>query len=200
MTMPYVESAVRSKQAVAAARTVLIRDGVARTTMRSVAAEARIPLGTLQYVYPTKQGLLRAVIEDVVDEIAEVLRQSANVDDGLEAAIRQGVRQFWAALVVEHRGLQLVQLELVTHALRSPELESLAAWQYEQYTGVVAAWCEEAATRAGETCAIGFAPLARLIVAGIDGLIAQHVVNPDPDRSAADLDRLIDMLVMHVSC
>ena len=64
--MPYVESALRTKQAVAAARAVLVREGVGRTTMRAVASEAEIPLDTLQYVFPTKQGLLRAVIEDVV--------------------------------------------------------------------------------------------------------------------------------------
>ncbi|SHV12455.1 TetR family transcriptional regulator [Mycobacteroides abscessus subsp. massiliense] len=45
--MPYVESAQRTKEAVAAARIVLMREGVGRTTMRAVAAEAGIPLGTL---------------------------------------------------------------------------------------------------------------------------------------------------------
>ena len=43
--------------------------------------------------------------------------------------------------------MRLVQMELVIHALRTPGLEGLADWQYEQYTAVVAAWCEEAAMR-----------------------------------------------------
>ncbi|PEG59416.1 TetR/AcrR family transcriptional regulator [Mycolicibacterium boenickei] len=166
-------------------------------TMRAVAAEAQIPLGTLQYVYPSKQLLLRAVIEDVVEEIAEVLRRSANLDDSLEVAIKDGVRRFWKTPVEEHRQLQLVQLELVTHALRTPGLEPLAGWQYEQYTRVVTEWCEAAATRAHESSALGHEQLARLIIAGLDGLIIQHVVNPDPDRSATDLDQLIAMLVDH---
>lgn len=88
--MPYVESAQRTKEAVAAARIVLMREGVGRTTMRAVAAEAGIPLGTLQYVFPSKQGLLKAVIEDVVDEIAEVLRGAADTKAGLNDAIRRG--------------------------------------------------------------------------------------------------------------
>ena len=67
--MPYVESAQRTREAVAAARVVLMHEGVGRTTMRAVAAEAGIPLGTLQYVFPSKQGLLKDVIEDVVEEI-----------------------------------------------------------------------------------------------------------------------------------
>lgn len=35
--------------------------------MRAVSAEAGVPLGTLQYVFPSKQGLLKAVIGDVVN-------------------------------------------------------------------------------------------------------------------------------------
>ena len=193
--MPYVESALRTRQAVAAARAVLMRDGVGRTTMRAVAAEAAIPLGTLQYVFPTKQGLLQAVIEDVVDEIADVLRRSAETEAGLEHAIRGGMRNFWAQLVVDHRGLQLMQYELVTHALRTPGMENLSRWQYERYSEVVADWCLEAASRAGEACSVPFDRLARVLIAGVDGLILQHVIEPDPRRSADDLESLIAMIV-----
>lgn len=197
--MPYVESAVRTKQVVAAARAVLVRDGVGGTTMRAVATEAGIPLGTLQYVFPSKKGLLRAVIEDVVEEIAELLRRSAVLDGGLEHAIRVGVRNFWSELVVGHRELQLVQYELVTHALRTPDLESLPPWQYERYTAVIADWCRQAAEHSGETSAIPFQRLARVLVAGLDGLILQHVVNPDVDRSAEDLDTIIETVVALVA-
>ena len=72
--MPYVEASVRRQQMVAAARTALSRDGVARTSLRAVASEAGVPLGTLQYVFPSKEQLLRAVIEDVVEEVATVLK------------------------------------------------------------------------------------------------------------------------------
>jgi AcrR family transcriptional regulator len=191
----YIDSAVRSRQIIAAARAVLTRDGVARTTIRAVADEARIPLGTLQHVFPTKQKLLRAVTEDVVEEIAEVLRNSADLDGGLEHAIRQGVREFWRSLVVDENNLQLVQLELVVQSLRTEGLEDLARWQYRRYTEVVAQWCEQAAVRAQETCAVGYQRLARLIIAGVDGLIVQYVVDPDADRAEEDLDALVDMVI-----
>lgn len=193
--MPYVESAQRTRETVAAARVVLMREGVGRTTMRAVAAEAGVPLGTLQYVFPSKQGLLKAVIEDVVEEIAGVLRDAAETSTGLNDAIRHGTRNFWSQLVDEHRNLQLVQCELVTHALRTSGLEDLPAWQYERYTEVVAHWCREAANRSGEHCAVSFERLARVLVAGIDGLILQHIVKPDPARSEEDLESLTTMLI-----
>jgi hypothetical protein len=34
----------------------------------------------MQYIFPTKELLLRAAIEDMVGEIAEVLRSSAELD------------------------------------------------------------------------------------------------------------------------
>ncbi|MGV7570898.1 TetR/AcrR family transcriptional regulator [Mycobacterium kansasii] len=193
--MPYIESAVRSKQAVAAARAVLMRDGIPGTTMRAVATEAGIPLGTLQYVFPTKLGLLRAVIEDIVEEIAELLRASAEIESGLEHAIRNGLRNFWETLVVDHRELQMVQLELVTHALRTPGLEELPRWQYERYTEAVAEWCQEAAGRSGEVSAVPFTRLGRVLVAAIDGLIVQHVIDPDSARAVEDLETLMEMVV-----
>jgi AcrR family transcriptional regulator len=191
----YVESSVRRGQLVAAARRAHARDGVAKTSLRAVAAEAGVPLGTMQYVFPSKEQLLRAVIEDVVQEIAEVLGQSPQLDGGLEHAIREGLTTFWSQLVSGHTGLQLMQYELTTYALRASGQEGLARWQYERYSRVVAEWCQQAAERAGETCAAPFAQLARVLVAGVDGLILQHVSDPDESRSRGDLEAMIEMLV-----
>src|SRR3954471_14765796 len=160
--MVYVEATVRRGQLVAAARAALAREGVARTSLRVVAAEAGVPLGTLQHVFPSKEQLLRAVIEDVVHEIAEVLRGSARLEEGLEHAIRSGLTTFWSRLVSGHTGLQLMQYELTTYALRTAGQEGLARWQYERYVSVAAEWCQQAAALAGEACAVPFAQLARV--------------------------------------
>jgi AcrR family transcriptional regulator len=193
--MPYVESAVRGPQIVAAARAVLIRDGVARTSLRAVAAEAGIPLGTLQHVFPSKQQLLQAVIEQMIDDISDVLQRSADTDAGLAHAIGNGMRNFWSALVADERELQVVQYELVTHALRTPGLENLADLQYRRYAGAVETWCSEAAERAGEISAVPLERLARVVLAAVDGLILQHIASPDPVRSAEDLEAVVAMVV-----
>jgi AcrR family transcriptional regulator len=190
--MVYVESAVRSRQIIAAARVVIARDGVASTTVRAVAQEAGIPLGTLQYVFPTKQQLLRAVIEDLVEELASNLLSSVPPGSDPEYAIGHGIRTFWNDLVVgDAEGVQLAQYELTTYALRTAGLEELARWQYERYTDVVAGWLQRAATP------VDARRLARLIVAGIDGLILQYVANPDPDRGRDDIEAMIAMITHH---
>jgi AcrR family transcriptional regulator len=194
--MPYVDASVRHRQLVAAARSALARDGVARTSLRAVvAAEAGVPLGTLQYVFRSKESLLRAVIEDVVDEIARVLKASAELQAGLEHAIRHGLTSFWSHLVTGQTNLQVMQYELTMYALRTAGQESLARWQYERYGSIVAEWCQQAAHNAGETCAVPFGRLARLMVANLDGLIMQHVCDPNEARSREDLNATIEMLI-----
>ncbi len=193
--MVYIEAAARRPQLVAAARTALAREGVARTSLRAVAAEAGVPLGTLQHVFPNKGLLLRAVIEDVVDEIAEVLKSSAQGDHGLEHAIRTALTTFWRALVESDWGLQVMQYELTVYSLRTEGQGELAQWQYERYADVVAEWCKSAAHQAGETCPVPFEQLARLMLAGMDGLILQYVCDQNPKRSREDLDVLIDTYV-----
>ena len=192
--MPYVEASVRSKQLVAA-RPVPDQDPAGRLTMRAVAAEAGVLLGTVTYVFKSKEMLLRAVIEDVTTEIAEVLKSSADTGRGLEHAIRHGLDQFWATLVEDQEGLQIIQYELVIYALRTPGLENLARWQYDRYARIVAAWCQEAASNAGETCAVPFDTLARVLVAGLDGLILQFVCDPDVTRAREDLRAVTEMLI-----
>jgi len=197
--MPYVEASVRSKQLVAAAQAVLIRDGVGRLTLRAVAKEAGVLLGTVTYVFPSKEMLLRAVIEDVVAGIAEVLKSSlkssADTGRGLEHAIRDGAQRFWTTLVEDQEGLQIIQYELTIYALRTPGLESMARWQYDRYARIVAAWCQEAASSAGETCAVPFDTLARVLVAAVDGLILQYVCDPDVTRVQEDLRAVIEMVI-----
>ena len=193
--MAYVKASVRSTQLVEAARRVLARDGVQGATLRGVAAEAGVPLGTLSYVFGSKEQLLKAVIQDVTEEIAEVLRGSAETDKGLERAIRAGLDTFWTRLVVDERWLQVMQYELVMYSLRTPGLEHLARWQTERYCRIVAEWCQQAANNAGELCAVPFEALARVMVASVDGIILQYVADPDDARARRDLAMLTEMLV-----
>ena len=193
--MAYVKASLRSAQLIEAARQVLARDGVQGTTLRGVASEAGVPLGTLHYVFPSKEQLLRGVIEHVTDEIAQVLEDAAHTDQGLEHAIRAGLDTFWTRLVADERWLQVMQYELVMYALRTPGLEDLARWQIERYCRIVAAWCQEAANHADELCAVPFDALARVVVASVDGVILQYVADPDDARSRRDLASVTDMLV-----
>ncbi|MCZ0983453.1 TetR/AcrR family transcriptional regulator [Streptomyces diastatochromogenes] len=194
--MTYVRAAEREEQIVAAAVRVLSSVGVPAMTLRAVAAEAGIPLGTLHYVFPAKDQLLRAVMGKVVQDISEALRAEAELDQGVEHAFRQGITTFWSRLVEGGLGLQIMQYELTTYSLRAEGAADLARSQYERYGSLVTEFCEQAAQAAGERCAIGYDALGRLTLALIDGLILQYVANPDSDRARRDLKHALDMIVL----
>ncbi|MFI9633150.1 TetR/AcrR family transcriptional regulator [Nocardia sp. NPDC051929] len=194
--MVYVKASEREEQIVAAAITVLSDVGVPATTLRAVAAEAGVPLGTLHYVFPTKDQLLRSVITTLIRDISAVLRAELELDKGVEHALRHGVTSFWEKLVDSRIGLQIMQYELMTYSLRSEAGGNLAQLQYERYSSVVTEFCEQAAQAAGERCAVGFDTLGRLALAQIDGLILQYVAKPDVGRARRDLGQALDMLVL----
>jgi AcrR family transcriptional regulator len=189
--LTYVRADERRQQVVAAARTALSRDGVVATTMRTVAAEAQIPLGNLHYAFPSKELMLRAVIEDFVTETRRGLDKYSPHGRGLARALREGLRATWTRVMRAGVGVQLMQYELTTYALRTPGLSDLARWQYEQYCAAIEDWCRDAADEAGEVCAVDFDVLARVLVAALDGLILQYVSYPDDKRAANDLEHIL---------
>ncbi|MFF0546447.1 TetR/AcrR family transcriptional regulator [Nocardia thailandica] len=194
--MVYVKASEREEQIVAAAIDVLGEVGVPATTLRAVATAAGVPLGTLHYVFPSKDQLLRAVITTLIRDISEALRAELELDRGVEHALRHGVLSFWDRLVEGRVGLQIMQYELMAYSLRSDPGGALAQLQYERYSTVVSEFCEQAAQAAGERCAVGFDTLGRLALAQIDGLILQYVAKPDPARARHDLEQGVDMLVL----
>src|SRR4051794_13571320 len=88
--MAYAKAAERRRQYVAAARAVLARDGVANTTLRAVAEEAGVSIGTLYYIFSAKEQMITAVLEDVQEEVSAVF-QTAETHAGVEHAIRDGL-------------------------------------------------------------------------------------------------------------
>ncbi|WP_125079543.1 TetR/AcrR family transcriptional regulator [Mycobacterium sp. P7213] len=193
--MAYIKATEREGQIVAAAMRVLSDVGVAGTTLRGVAAEAGIPLGTLHYVFPSKDQLLRAVIAAVMDDVVDAVRADLQLDRGVAHALRQGVTNFWSTLVESDTGLQIMQYELALYSVRSEGAGGLAQLQYERYTALVTEFCAQAAQAAGERCAVDFDSLGRLALALVDGLIVQYVTSPDSERARRDLDRAVDMVV-----
>jgi AcrR family transcriptional regulator len=187
----YVKVEDRRSQVIAAARAALARDGVGRTSLRSVAAEAQIPLGNLQYAFASKEALLRAVIEDLISDFIRVLAKKKPRSSGLADTLRTGLPFVWSRAMRSGAGEQLLQYELTSYALRTEGMAELAQWQYQQYCGVLAEWCRKAAADAGERCAVDFDTLARILLAAVDGLVLQYLAEPDDRRAANDLDTVI---------
>ena len=199
MAVAYEKADVRRRQLVAAARAVLGRDGMGGGTLRAVAAEAGVPLGTVHYIFKTKEQLLRAVLEDVLEQVGAVIAGSPRGSADFGTSMRSSAVEVWSKLVEQDTGEQIMQYELTIWALRTAGMEDLARWQYQLYIDTLTVRWQKAAARANVTLAASPEQLARLLLAGIDGLILQYLALRDAERAKADIDALVEQLVRYAT-
>ena len=186
----------RRAEIIAAAVRVLARDGIAATTTRKIAAEAGVNQAMLGYYFGSKDELLFAVLQAMMQTTSEIVQAAtaASLSSGLRSAIAESLTAFWAH-VEQAPELQVMQYELTLYALRHPDSAWLAKQQYDGYCSVVATLFQDAYAAAGQVCAIPFAELARFTVGGIDGLILQFISDRDTARARRDLSHLINAVI-----
>jgi AcrR family transcriptional regulator len=183
------KSEVTRAQIIQGALQALEKTGVIGTTTRKIAAEANVQLATLHYHFESKSALLVAVLEALIDEIAERLREDrGGTEPDLDERIEILIRGTWRS-IMQSRTRQIVQYELTLYALREGA-QWLADQQYEAYLRL---YRDQLASKSGqpELSLQSYTVLARFILAGIDGLILQELVKPNRSRSVRAIEALI---------
>lgn len=200
-----VSAEQRRRELAAAALRVIVRDGVAAATIRAIVAEADMKLASFHYAYRSRDEVLREVVTLVVEgeretteaalaEAAGSRPAGGRAEDAcgptLLAALTRRTLGAYLASVHADPGREQGMLELTFTALRTPELEGVAAEQYAQYRGLVAEILAAGAELSGMRWTAPLDELARAIVAISDGLTVAALVDPD-----ADLEPVLDLLV-----
>jgi hypothetical protein len=78
-------------------------------------------------------------------------------------------------------------------------MRAVARRQYELYLEVLTATWGDAAARAGVTLAVPVDDLARMFLAGVDGLILQYLTLGDRERTRADLEAFLDQILRYAA-
>ncbi len=175
-----------------AALAVVDRDGVHAATTRAIVAEAGMPLSSFHYAVPSRDDLLRDVVELVVaDEsdaaLAGLLAGAAEITD-----VHDAIRRTLGAYLGHVRmapGREQAMFELTQYALRTPELADLPLNQYDRYYATAAAVLSAAEEHLGIRWTVPIEHLARLIVTITDGVTLGWLV----DRDDATADHTIDL-------
>lgn len=191
----------RRGQLLDAAVEVIAEQGLNRATTRAITDRAGLALGAFHYVFASKDELLEAVIDRVVRDIDATMAETASAVTPADEASLVG-----DSLVVEQlrgfllrawpyfersRPLQLAQYELTLHALRDPAKHHLAVQQYELLVGTVSAMLRGLTGTLDDDASD---QLARFVVATIDGLLLQWLVEQDNDAAEVRLRRYLDVL------
>jgi AcrR family transcriptional regulator len=185
---PTSKSAETRARIVAGALKALVRNGIEATTTRRIADEASIRLATLHYHFASKEAVLLAVLEQLIDELTATLFVESTGDTPLPDRIDRLVRGAWTYAEAT-RDKQVVQYELTLHALRSKGSAWLARRQYAAYVDAYRAQLERPGGDAVDQA--GAVALARFILAGIDGLILQRLTGASNGDAMAGVEALV---------
>lgn len=167
---PAPRGAARRLALLDAAVRVIGRGGIASADHRAVAAEAGVPLGSTTYYFSSKDDMVARALEHVAEREAERLRAQAAggaLDVGRELLperLADVVIQAWAG----DRVVLLAQYELYLESARRPDLRPAAERWDQAYRELLQRGLELLG-------APDPARRARLLCAGLDGLLLDHV-------------------------
>nr|WBO76305.1 TetR family transcriptional regulator [Streptomyces sp. SBE_14.2] len=180
-------SAERRQQLTEAAIRAMARDGVARTTTRSIAAEAGVSLSVVHYCFDSKQALIESVITTITDHYVGLVKDALRPRDTLQETVRAGLQAYWDH-VRAHPDEHMLTYELTQYALRQPGFEHLARRQHELYRDVFAELIEDLRPVMDLQLRVPVPVLARYLAAMTDGLTLNYLVLGEEEAWAGVLD------------
>ncbi|MFF9030263.1 TetR/AcrR family transcriptional regulator [Streptomyces iakyrus] len=185
--MARLPSAERRRQLTEAAIRAMARDGVPRTTTRSIAAEAGVSLSVFHYCFDSKQQLVESVITTITGHYVTVVKEAIRPRATLEETVRAGFQAYWDH-VRTHPDEHMLTYELTQYALRSPGFEHLARRQYELYAETYTELIDQLRGAMGLRLRVPVPVLARYLAAMTDGLTLNYLVLGDDAAWTAVLD------------
>ncbi|KUO14579.1 TetR/AcrR family transcriptional regulator [Streptomyces dysideae] len=192
--MARMPSAERRRQLTEAAIRAMARDGVAKTTTRSIAAEADVSLSVFHYCFDSKQALVESVITTITDHYVTVVKEALKPRASLEETVRAGFQAYWDH-VRAHPDEHMLTYELTQYALRQPGFEHLARRQYELYSDTYAELIDQLGRSMNFQLRVPVSALARYLAAMTDGLTLNYLVLGD---EAAWTD-ILDTVTAHIA-
>ena len=174
-----------------AARRLVKERGYARVSARDLVAASGTNLGSIGYHFGSKEALLQEAIGALFDEWTEHLGRAALADATMPPL--QRVVTSWRTMLLEFgtvRALFLADLEAITAAERSEPLRRRIAEHYDASRRTVAAMVLEALPDAREQ-GLDAEAVGALLLAVADGLMLQHLIDPERAPSADRLDEAL---------
>lgn len=177
----------------AAAFAVFGRQGIARTPLSDIAAEAGLTKGAVYSNFASKDELLLAIMED---HLIERMRDATSVFDGVAStpdAVREAGARLLASMVSDATWHRLL-LEYYTLAAHDPTMMAALSTRRGQLRATAAEAIEAAATARDVTLPIPPAELAVTLLALSNGFAMERAI----DATAVPTDLFEKVLTLLV--
>ena len=185
--MSRTPAAIRRTELVEAAIRVSLDEGLEAATVRRIAAEAGVSLGTVHYCFGSKRALLEAVVESIAQPTLEV-DLSAIAPDDYTGIIRAAFRAYWVE-AGGNRDRQRLIYELATHLVRQEEPgPELAKMMVQRSFATVARFIEQRLLDSVPELPLPSQTLARMISAATAGVALAWIADGDDQAALEVLD------------
>jgi len=170
--------------------------GYAHTTARDIAAASNANLGSIGYHFGSKDALLREALSEGLRQWTQYFLSRAHAHEG--AGPLEHLRTFWsgaAESVQEQQGLMLALVEALPAATRSPILRTQLSDLIEETRRASQATIEAAIPGAQALDERTARTLASLLIAVIDGLALQWLIDPERAPTGEELTGVLDSIL-----
>ncbi|HWC23721.1 MAG TPA: TetR family transcriptional regulator [Flexivirga sp.] len=170
---------------------VAVAEGLDAATVRRIAQEAGVPLGTVHYCFGSKAALISAVADSIEQPTIDVaLLETLPTDEALVTAFRA----YWEQIGSDRRR-QLLIYELLAHLSRGDEdSRQIARKLLDRAYGVVLGALRAYAEDLGRELPVEPDVLARLIIAVTDGVSLAWIVTSDDAQAQVVLETFARLL------
>ncbi len=177
---------MRRRELVDATIRVALADGLEAATVRRVAQEAGVPLGTVHYCFGSKRALLEAVVAQVAQPDIRIELEPGR-DYTVTDIIRLAFHSYWSA-AGRNRDRQRLVYELVNHLVREddpgPQLARLIFRRAYDAVEKVLAEHQDLFGRPELPAEL----LSRMVTAVTDGVALAWIADQDDEKALAVLD------------
>jgi AcrR family transcriptional regulator len=180
----------RRRQIIDGLRAAIVKHGLAEASVQCIAEEAQVPPGLIHHYFDSKEALLIATFDQVVEDLRTPLLAELNVLDPERALAR--ALDFLLLEFGADRERRLLFAEIWIAAFRRPQLRKRIAALHVEMIGELAKLLERLPDRAGLNAENR--DLATLLICYADGAEEQRMFDPegiDPRR----VRRLADEIV-----
>ena len=191
--MARMSSVDRRLELVSAALRVIAERGVAGATTRAIVAEAGMPLASFHYAFESRDEMMRELVGFVVENEAVAVFESFRFGADIRSSIHDALHAYLVA-ITDDPNHELVMLELMQYALRTPGLEHLAREQWVRYRVAVVELLEAAAANNSIEWSLPVDDIARIVVTFTDGITFAWLADRDLPGASRVIDFAADSL------
>lgn len=170
--------------------------GYAHTTARDIAAASNANLGSIGYHFGSKDALLREALSEGLRQWTQYFLSRVLAQEG--AGPIDHLRTFSsgaAESIEEQQGLMLALIEALPAAARSPVLRAQLADLIEETRRASQATIETTIPGADALDEHTARTLASLLIAVVDGLALQWLLDPERAPTGEELTRALDSIL-----